>query len=102
MQEDCHRRRKKLKPNIVEHRRKYDCLHNRVHFDGTKASIAQKLLKLRRAGEGMFASLDPRSIRPEHLIERAYKCVRPRRPFDRAVDAECDPARVEDHAPHLA
>jgi hypothetical protein len=67
-QEDCHRRRKKLKPNIVE-----PCLHDRAHFDGAKASIAQKLLKLRRAGEGMFASLDPRSFRPEHLIERAYK-----------------------------
>jgi len=50
----------------------------------------------------MFAALDPRSFRPERLIERAYKCVRPRRPFDRAVDAESDPARVEDHAAHLA
>ena len=50
----------------------------------------------------MFAALDPRSFRPEHLIERAYKCVRPQRPFDRAVDAECDAARAKDHAVHLA
>ena len=41
----------------------------------------------------MFASFDPRSFWPQHLIECLHKCIRPRRPFDGAVHAERQPVR---------
>src|SRR5262249_31002875 len=101
LQEGCHRRRKKLKPDVVEQRGKLDCLHDSLYIDNAKASIAQKLLKLRWIGEGMLPSLDPRGFRPKLLVERPHEGVRPRGPFDRAVNTERDPALLAHHAAHL-
>ena len=50
----------------------------------------------------MFASFDPRSFWPQHLIECLHKCVRPRRPFDGAVHAERSPSALAQHTVQLA
>jgi hypothetical protein len=57
--------------------------------------------ELRRVSEGMFASLDPRSVRPQYLIERADECASPRRSFDRAVNANCNTAALTHYAAQL-
>jgi hypothetical protein len=70
--------------------------------DVAEATVAQQALELPWVRKGMFASFDPRSFWPQHLIECLHKCVRAWRPFDGAVHAECSPSALAHHTVQLA
>jgi hypothetical protein len=49
----------------------------------------------------MFAPLDPGGLCSEDIIQCKHECVRPRRPLDRAVDAQGNSAAIPENASHL-
>ena len=55
-----------------------------------KTCVDKKSCDLTRVRKNMFATLYSRRIYSKTLIECLHKCIRHRRPFDVAIDTECN------------